>query len=80
MQIARDGDFTYLIGARVATSGEVQLPRPAFGTYYARLQLLDAGGSVRSSSAAQSFVVTDQWIINDGNPVEVRQSRASADR
>ncbi len=80
LQLARDGDFTYLIGARMASSGEAQLPRPAFGTYYARVQLLDASGGVRSSSPAQAFVVTDQWIINDGNPVGVRQSRASADR
>ena len=80
LQVARDGDFTYLIGARVASTGEAQLPRPAFGTYYARVQLLDASGSVRTSSPAQPFIVTDQWIINDGNPVSVRQSRASADR
>ena len=80
LQVARDGDFTYLVGARVASTGEAQLPRPVFGTYYARVQLLDASGSVRSSSAAQSFIVTDQWIINDGNPVGVRQSRASTDR
>ena len=78
LQVARDGDFTYLVGDRVASAGEAQLPRPVFGTYYARVQLLDASGNVRSSSTAQPFIVTDQWIINDGNPVSVRQSRASA--
>ena len=80
LQVARDGDFTYLVGTRIANSGEAQLPRPAFGTYYARVQLLDASGGVRSSSPAQPFIVTDQWIINDGNPVGIRQSRASANR
>lgn len=82
LQVARDGEFTYMVWARVAAAGEtqLQLPRPAFGTYYARVQLLDASGGVRNSSAAQSFIVTDQWIINDGNPVGVRQSRASANQ
>ena len=80
LQVARDGAFTYLVGTRTASSGEAQMPRPAFGTYYARVQLLDASGGVRSSSPAQPFIVTDQWIINDGNPVGIRQSRASANR
>ena len=80
LQVARDSDFTYLVGARIAGGGEVQLPRPVFGTYYARVQLLDAGGNVRNASLAQPFIVTDQWVINDGTPVSVRQSRASADR
>ena len=80
LQVARDSDFTYLVGARIAGGGEAQLPRPAFGTYYARVQLLDAAGNVRNTSPAQPFIVTDQWVINDGTPVGIRQSRASANR
>ncbi|MBC7413983.1 MAG: FecR domain-containing protein [Herminiimonas sp.] len=80
LQVARDADFTYLIATRVSSTGDAQLPRPVFGTYYARVQLLDAGGYAGGSSPAQPFIVTDQWVMNDGSPVHVRQRRASADR
>jgi hypothetical protein len=80
IQIARDGEFTYLIAARQSTNGQVTVTRPAFGNYYARVQLLDANGGVKASSFAQPFIVTDQWVMNDGNPVAVKQSRANADR
>lgn len=80
LQLARDSDFSYLLANRVSRSGEARLPRPAFGTYYARVELLDAAGNVLASSMAQPVIVTDQWIINDGNPVAVRQGRAASTR
>ena len=80
LQLARDSDFTYLLGSRVGTTGEARLPRPPFGTYYARVELLDAKGNVRAASLAQPFIVTDQWVMNDGSPIAVRQSRATPGR
>jgi hypothetical protein len=80
LQLSRDSDFTYLLGSRVGATGEARLPRPPFGTYYARVELLDAQGNVRASSLAQPIIVTDQWVINDGSPIAVRQSRANPGR
>lgn len=80
LQVARDSGFTYLMGARITTTGQAQLARPSFGTYYARVQLLDTDGNVRASSAAQPFIVTDNWIINDGGPAAEKQSQSSPGR
>ena len=80
LQVARDSDFSYLLANRISSTGEVRLARPPFGTYYARVELLDAAGAVRASSAAQALIVTDQWIMNDGAPISVRQSRMSSNR
>ena len=43
-------------------------------------QKLDAKGNVRAASLAQPFIVTDQWVMNDGSPIAVRQSRATPGR
>jgi hypothetical protein len=44
------------------------LPRPPFGTYYARVQIINPDGSSGAVSAVQAFIVTDHWVINDGGP------------
>ena len=80
LQLARDSDFTYLLGSRLTMTGEARLPRPTFGTYYARVEVLDASGNIATFSAAQPFIVTDQWVINDGSPIAVKQSRATPSR
>ena len=80
LQLARDSDFTYLLSSRTSSNGEARLPRPQFGTYYARVETLDAQGNPRVSSMAQPFIVTDQWVIHDGAPIAVRQSRAQDGR
>lgn len=76
LQLARDSDFSFLLASRISASGEARIARPPFGTYYARVELLDPAGNVRASSLAQALIVTDQWIINDGLPVAVRQHGA----
>lgn len=68
LQIAHDSDFTWLLTNATSTNSELRLPRPPFGTYYARVQQQHRDGSVGPFSAVQSFVVTDQWIIPDGLP------------
>ncbi|MGN6387964.1 MAG: FecR domain-containing protein [Burkholderiaceae bacterium] len=68
IQIARDPAFTWLIAARRTTQHKVRMPRPPFGTYYARVRPIDAAGNPLPFSAAQGFIVTDHWVIHDGNP------------
>ncbi len=66
LQVARDTTFTWLIHSQVTDAGQAQLPRPPFGTYYARVQALNADGSAGTFSATQAFTVTDQWVVNEG--------------
>ena len=80
LQLARDSDFSYLLASRISSTGAARLARPPFGTYYARVELLDATGAVRAASAAQALIVTDQWIMNDGSPIPARQRPTSSNR
>jgi len=76
VQVARDPAFSWLVYSSKTTTPAARFPRPAFGTYYARVQLNNPDGSASPYSLAQPFVVTDQWIIHDGNPVNARTSAA----
>ncbi|MES2832438.1 MAG: FecR domain-containing protein [Pseudomonadota bacterium] len=78
LQLARNSDFSSLIVNRVSPEGEAQLARPPFGTYYARVEVLDEQGNAQVSSLAQPIIVTDQWIMNDGEPITVRLGRINA--
>lgn len=78
LQVARDQQFTWLIFNNNATEAMAHLPRPPFGTYYARVQAVNADGSVTPFSAVQTFIVTDHWVINDGGPVNSKRSLSSA--
>lgn len=71
VQVARDAAFSWLLLSATTERPEVRLTRPAFGTYYARVQALQADGSADAFSPAQAFVVTDHWIIHDGAPFAV---------
>jgi hypothetical protein len=68
VQVARDAQFSWLIFNNDTKNQEVQLPRPPFGTYYARVQIINPDGSTGAVSAVQAFIVTDHWVINDGGP------------
>lgn len=76
VQVARDLAFSWLVYSSKTTVPEARFPRPPFGTYYARVQVNNPDGSASPYSAAQPFVVTDQWIIHDGNPVHARTAAA----
>jgi hypothetical protein len=67
VQVARDARFTWLIFNSRVAKPEAVMPRPAFGTYYARVQAINADGSVAAFSPIQPFVVTDHWVLNDGS-------------
>jgi hypothetical protein len=68
VQVSRDAQFSWLIFNNNTKNQEVQLPRPPFGTYYARVQIINPDGSSGAVSAVQAFIVTDHWVINDGGP------------
>ncbi|HWV62348.1 MAG TPA: FecR domain-containing protein [Oxalicibacterium sp.] len=80
IQVARDAEFSWLIYSTTVTGTEARFPRPAFGTYYARVQRINEDGSTRTFSYPQSMIVTDQWIINDGHPLRPGQSTHNASR
>ncbi|HYD82204.1 MAG TPA: FecR domain-containing protein [Paucimonas sp.] len=80
LQVSRDPDFSWLIHTKQVTAPEATLPRPDFGTYYARVQTVNADGSVNAFSPVQPFVVTDHWVINDGSQAKVTGSPSGANR
>ncbi len=76
VQVAHDAEFTWLQFNTTAGQAEISLPRPPFGTYFARIRPLAADGSPGPYSAVQGFIVTDQWIIHDGEPTLAKNNRA----
>jgi predicted phage tail protein len=80
IQVSRDAGFGWLINSATTAATQISLPRPPFGTYYARVQAINSDGSTTPYSLAQPFIVTDQWIIHDGNPVGARDAAISAGR
>jgi hypothetical protein len=80
VQVARDADFSWLVFTAVTTTPEATLRRLPFGTYYARVQSLNADGSGNPFSSNQAFIVTDRWVINDGNPITAKESHPDRKR
>jgi hypothetical protein len=80
LQVARDAEFSWLLFKTDTPRAEAHLPRPAFGTYYARVKSVNSDGSDNAFSPVQAFIVTDQWVINDGSPVGGQQTVPSATR
>ncbi|MFT5590446.1 MAG: hypothetical protein ACI9ZF_002635 [Bradyrhizobium sp.] len=70
LQVARDARFSWLQFNATSIKPLLLLPRPPFGTYFTRVQIRNSDGSTGPYSAIQSFVVTDQWIIHEGNPMK----------
>jgi len=77
VQIARDADFSWLQFTTTVTGTEARFPRPSFGTYFARVQRVNADGSTSPFSLAQTLIVTDQWIINDGRPAPSKEAHSA---
>ncbi len=73
VQVARDVEFSWLLFSTSVTGNEIKLPRPSFGTYFARVQSVNSDGRANPFSFAQTLIVTDQWIINDGHPLRPKE-------
>jgi len=80
IQVARDLEFTWLLFNSSVTGNEAKLPRPPFGTYFTRVQSVNADGSTNPFSSAQTLIVTDQWIINDGHPLRGKEASRDSGR
>lgn len=80
VQVARDLEFSWLLFTTSVTGNEIRLPRPSFGTYFARVQSVNADGSSNPYSLAQTLIVTDQWIINDGHPLRTKEVSRNSSR
>ena len=80
VQVARDLEFSWLLFTTSVTGNEIKLPRPSFGTYFARVQSVNANGSSNPFSFAQTLIVTDQWIINDGHPLRPKEVSRNTSR
>ncbi|HEY8027115.1 MAG TPA: FecR domain-containing protein [Burkholderiaceae bacterium] len=78
LQVARDPQFTWLIYNTSTDKSEAHMPRPTFGTYYARVQSVNPDGSTSAFSTTQAFIVTDHWVINDGGPASGKRNLTSA--
>ncbi len=78
VQVARDPAFSWLLFTDSTTTPEATLPRLPFGTYYTRVQSVNADGSTNPFSNHQAFIVTDRWVMNDGNPVTAKDSHPNA--
>jgi len=74
VQVARDNQFSWLIFNGNVNEPEAHLPRPPFGTYFARVQAVNADGNSGTFSPSQTFIVTDHWVINDGGPVSAKNA------
>jgi hypothetical protein len=74
VQVARDASFTWLLFSTTTNLPEATLTRLPFGTYYTRVQSINADGSSNPFSNHQAFIVTDRWVMNDGNPVTSKDS------
>ena len=73
VQVARDLEFSWLLFSTSVIGNEIKLPRPPFGTYFARVQSVNPDGSGNPFSFTQTLIVTDQWIINDGHPLRPKE-------
>lgn len=80
VQVARDAAFSWLHFTGTSATTDITLPRPPFGTYYTRVQSINADGSTNPYSNSQTIIVTDQWIINDGNPATAKDTPPSTKR
>ncbi|MDQ1093956.1 hypothetical protein QE400_003369 [Xanthomonas sacchari] len=57
VQVARDPDFTHRLLERTVAQPQVALPRPRRGTWYVRVQTLDADGEAAPFSAPQTITL-----------------------
>jgi hypothetical protein len=78
IQVARDQDFSWLLYSSNVRGNEARFPRPSFGTYFARVQSINPDGSSNPFSFVQTLLVTDQWIIDDGHPLQPKETPRNA--
>lgn len=70
LQIARDASFNSLYLSEQLEQPQLNIERPAAGTYFIRVRATDADGYVGAFSATQKLTILARWISSNGEPVQ----------
>ena len=69
VEIGRDAGFSALLLTQTTTTPEINVPRPASGTYFIRIKATDSDGYVAPFSPAQKVYIGSRWVTSDGSPL-----------
>ncbi|MEO6920129.1 MAG: FecR domain-containing protein [Collimonas sp.] len=69
VEIGRDAAFSNLLLTQDTATPEINVPRPASGTYYIRIKAIDPDGYVSPFSPAQKVYIGSRWVTSDGSPL-----------
>ncbi len=69
VEIGRDAGFSALLLTQTTTTPEINVPRPASGTYFIRIKATDSDGYVGPFSPAQKVYIGSRWVSGDGTPL-----------
>ncbi|AIY43618.1 hypothetical protein LT85_4460 [Collimonas arenae] len=69
VEIGRDAGFSSLLLTQNTETPEINVPRPASGTYYIRIKAIDPDGYVSPFSPAQKVYIGSRWVTSDGSPL-----------
>lgn len=68
-EIGRDVGFSALLLTQTTTTPEINVPRPASGTYFIRVKATDSDGYIGPFSPSQKVYIGSRWITGDGSPL-----------
>jgi hypothetical protein len=69
VEIGHDAGFSSLLLTQDTSTPEINVPRPASGTYFIRIKAIDPDGYVSPFSAAQKVYIGSRWVTSDGSPL-----------
>lgn len=69
VEIGRDAGFSTLLLTQTTTTPEINVPRPASGTYFIRIKVTDSDSYVSPFSPSQKVYIGSRWITGDGTPL-----------
>ncbi|SFI06810.1 FecR family protein [Collimonas sp. OK307] len=69
VEIGRDAGFSALLLTQTTATPEINVPRPASGTYFIRIKATDSDGYVAPFSPSQKVYIGSRWVSGDGTPL-----------
>ncbi|AMP16911.1 FecR domain-containing protein [Collimonas pratensis] len=69
VEIGHDASFSSLLLTQDTATPEINVPRPASGTYFIRIKAIDPDGYVSPFSPAQKVYIGSRWVTSDGSPL-----------
>ncbi|GAC1523847.1 MAG: hypothetical protein NVS3B11_24410 [Collimonas sp.] len=69
VEIGRDAGFSALLLTQTTTTPEINVPRPASGTYFIRIKATDSDGYAGPFSPSQKVYIGSRWVSGDGTPL-----------